>query len=122
MPKNPSIAVAELETASLTSVGAVGVGRCVGFDAAQVSVAGNPVYGLAKFEVAAAGKRLTVVTHGEAVANIGAAVASVGLDLASNASGQLIPAVAGNQIIARALQTGANGDYIRVLICREGAK
>ena len=122
MPKNPSIAVAELETASITSVGAVAVGRCVGFDSAQVSVAGNPVYGIAKFEAITAGKRLTIVTHGEAAAQIGATVASLGLDLASSASGQLIPATTGTQIIARALQTGVNGDYIRVLICREGAK
>lgn len=63
------------------------------------------------------GDPASVIETGEAVAIIGAAVAA-GQYLIANAAGQLIPSTAAaDQVIARAISSGAVlGDYITVLI------
>lgn len=65
------------------------------------------------------GEAASVMVHGVTKAMIGANV-TVGQILTVNAAGALVPAATGNYGCARALQAGANGNYIAVLLLPAG--
>jgi hypothetical protein len=65
---------------------------------------------------------ISVIEHGQAVAQIGAAVTPL-QKLTTNAAGQLIPAVTPQHVIAVALSGNPNaGDYITVFVCGPGGQ
>lgn len=122
MPKSPfHIAVDEGCKATVTPTTAIAQGLAVGFDGQIIGTLGAVAYGIAKFD-GIAGQALTIVTSNEAVVRLGATVSAVGAELTINAAGKSVPAVSGNYVYARALQTGAADDYVRVLFSREGVK
>jgi hypothetical protein len=92
------------------------------FHAALVSVAGAQAIGIIEEDQIVPANAtvptvpLKVVEFGQAVAQIGATVAS-GQLLAANAAGQLVPAQPGQWVVALALDGNPNaGDYICVLV------
>jgi hypothetical protein len=115
-PKGPQF------TESLTPTATVGYtrGLAVGygsdeFHATLIALAGIAILGLIA-EDAVAGLPLLVVEFGQTVAQIGATVAA-GQQLAVNAAGQLVPAQAGQMVVAIALDANPNaGDYISVFV------
>ncbi len=85
------------------------------FHCAAVAAAGAAIIGIVE-EDAVAGLPVKVIEQGQCVAQIGAAV-TPGQLLATNATGQLVPAATTNYIVARAMTGNPNaGDYITVLL------
>lgn len=105
-----------LTTLELTvkASGAVAKYRCVGFDGAQATVAGQKVLGTAMYD-AADGDELPVGADDTVLAIAGAAVA-VGDTLIADANGAVIPdnGTAGNYLWADALEAAAAGDIFEV--------
>lgn len=95
-------------------------GYAVGYDG-NLPTAGSSIRGVLKTS-GVAGDYVTVTTGGEPSAIVGAAV-SYGQDLATDATGKLVPAVSGDQIVARALDVSAAADlFITVELCKETIK
>lgn len=95
--------------------GAVSGGRCVGYNDAQATVAGQVVKGVARSS-AADTLNFPIDVKGTTEAESGAAVA-VGDALMSDASGRVVLRTATNYIVGYALKAAtAAGQYIEVLL------
>ena len=106
--------------ATVNLAAATDIGIAVGYDGAIATAGTTAVYGISLQATTEAG-RGTIVTSDEAIAQCGAALASVGTALAAGTGGKLVAATAGDNIIGRSLTvTGADGEYLRILITREG--
>jgi hypothetical protein len=104
-PKGPQIAES-LAFASVPAVPSRGVAVTYGSDSAHAAVAataGEACIGLIEEDVIS-GLPARIVEFGQAVAQIGASV-TYGQALAVNASAQLVPAVAGQSVVAIALES-----------------
>lgn len=91
------------------------------YHATLAGTAGEQIVGILEEDAVSLQLPVSVIEEGQAVAQIGATVAA-GQSLAVNASGQLVPAVSGNTIVAIALEGNPNaGDYICVRVTGSGA-
>lgn len=85
--------------------------------AALPGAAAASCIGIIEEDAVATTEAISVVEHGQAVAQVGAAVASAPLALTNNAAGQLVPATAGQPVVAISLEAAPNaGDYITVFV------
>ncbi|QNI34528.1 hypothetical protein H7849_11895 [Alloacidobacterium dinghuense] len=120
-PKGPQIKESLLPTALPTARGLAVTYGSDAYHCAIAGVAGEAISGIVEEDAVSLLLPVAVVQHGQTVAQIGAAV-TAGQLLATNATGQLIPAVSTNTIVARALESGTNaGDFICVLVVDGGA-
>jgi hypothetical protein len=111
----------------LTAGGAIttaDVGKALVFSSGKVilnTTAGGRVIGLVGNvqSTLADGDSVEVVMLGECIAQGGATFAR-GVNLTSNASGQLITAASTNQVVGIALEAGTSGGYSRVLFNQQG--
>ena len=80
---------------SLNAIAAAAIlaNRCVGFDDAQASVAGQPVKGVAEYAATGAGDVIAVTSMGTAFVESGGAVA-VGDPIVSDSQGRAVTAAA----------------------------
>lgn len=86
------------------------------YHATLAGTAGEAIVGLIEEDAVSTENPISVVEHGQTVGQIGGAVAANAY-LAVNASGQLVTAVSGNHVVAKALEAGSTaGDYIAVLV------
>lgn len=116
-PKGPQITESLLPTAvtGYTRGLAVTYGADA-YHATLAAAAGEAIVGLIAEDAVSAQNPILVIEFGQAVAQIGAAVAANAF-LAVNASGQLVTAVSTNHVVARALEAGSTvGDYIAVIV------
>lgn len=112
------LAIKELETASVVAAAPFPVGVAIGYDSV-IAAPGKAVRGISKV-AAKSGDCVAIVTEGEAVAQIGAAVPEMGISLKANAAGQLVPASPTDSVIGRSITTATSaGQYIVVYITRE---
>ena len=83
-----------------------GLAVVYGADAYHATLAGAaaPAIGILEEDAISLKNPCAVIEHGQTVAEIGANV-TAGQQLAVNAAGQLVPAVAGNPVIAIALES-----------------
>lgn len=104
-PKGPQVkeSLAFAATPAVPSRGLAVAYGADAFHAAVASVAGQACVGLIEEDVIA-GLPAAIVEFGQGVAQIGANVIA-GQALAANATGQLIPAVAGQAVVAIALES-----------------
>ncbi|MGL5923824.1 DUF2190 family protein [Chroococcidiopsis sp.] len=109
-----------LETRTVTLAGSATVGRCVGYDSLQTTTAGAAnVWGIA-ITNGIIGDRIGVVTEGSVPAEAGAAI-TIGQQVASDATGRLIPATVGQTVLGRSLGAASGaGKFFEVHITREG--
>ena len=109
-----------LETRTVTLAGPATVGRCVGYDSLQTTVAGAPnVWGIATTS-GIIGDRIGVVTEGSVPGEAGAAV-TIGQQVASDALGRLVPATVGQTVLGRSIGAASGlGKFFEVHITREG--
>ncbi len=85
---------------------------------AALPVAANAAcIGLIEEDAVSATGPISVIEFGQTVGQVGAAVAAAPLALTNNATGQLVPATAGQTVVAIAVETTPNaGDYIWVFV------
>jgi hypothetical protein len=107
----------QVRTVQLTA--AVEAGYAVGYNGG-LAIAGQSLQGIAR-QSGVAGDYIACTTSNTASAIVGAAVAN-GADLAVGAGGKLVPAVAGNYIVARALSDSSANLFITVEIKPEAIK
>jgi hypothetical protein len=87
------------------------------YHAAVASVANSACIGIIEEDAVSTTEAIAVIEFGQAVAQVGAAIASAPLALTNNSTGQLVPATAGQTVVAIALETTPNaGDYICVFV------
>ena len=114
-----SLAVKELETASVVATAPFPIGVAIGYDSAIV-IPNKAIRGISKAAALKSGDCVAIVTEGEAVVQIGAAVPEMGMPLKANAAGQLVPASPTDSVIGRSITTATSaGQYIVVYITRE---
>lgn len=117
-----AIAYKAIETANCVVGGStpVTVGLSVGFNGQVVSTRSVMPWGIAQFD-AALGQAVALVTAGEAVAKVGAAITAKDTPLTTDASGRLIPAISTDTVFARSMGTAtAANDFVLIQITREG--
>lgn len=103
-------------TLSITSAGAIAANRLVGFDEAQIAVAGKVAMGVAEHPAASAGKQIAVNVIGTAPVEAGAALAR-GQVFMAGADGRAVPVANGGAVAGRALQAvGAAGVVFEALL------
>lgn len=81
----------------------------------QGAAATDSLVGVVENVAPAAGERCDVVLFGVAEVKLGATVIR-GAPLTSDATGQAVAAVTGNQTIGRAMASGVAGDVVEVLL------
>ena len=87
------------------------------YHAAVASVANSPCIGIIEEDAISTTEAISVIEHGQTVGQVGASIPSAPLALTNNAAGQLVPASAGQPVVAIALETTPNaGDYICVFV------
>lgn len=92
------------------------------YHAALATTAGEPCVGLIEEDAVSLQLPISVIEHGQAVAQIGATVTPL-QKLTNNAEGQLVPAVTPQHVVAVALSGNPNaGDYITVFVCGPGSQ
>lgn len=114
------IAAKSIDDQTVIPTAAVEIGCCVGYDGNQIAAAAGDIRGIAKSN-GSAGVALNIAVMGTVPARVGAAIATVGSKLTSDAQGRLVTAATGEPVFARALQTAAAADqFIEVFITRDG--
>ncbi|CAK0768973.1 Lipoprotein [Gammaproteobacteria bacterium] len=104
-----------LLTLTYLSVGAVGACRFVGYDGAQVSVAGALVLGVSASS-AGTGDAYPVDILGTTLVETGDAI-GIGDEIQSDASGRAIPLATGGKRTGRALSAATgDGQFIEILL------
>jgi len=93
-------------TLSIAAAGPIAAARFVGFDEAQVSVAGRVAMGVSDYAASAAGKQVAVHVLGTAPVESGGPFAKGDL-LKADANGRAIARGADGAVLARALQASA---------------
>jgi hypothetical protein len=87
------------------------------YHAAVASVANSACIGIIEEDAVSTTAAIAVIEFGQTVAQVGAPIPSAPLALTNNASGQLVPAAAGQTLVAIALETTPTaGDYICVFV------
>lgn len=90
--------------------------QAIGFDGAPIAADNVRIKGFAETG-AAAGRAFAVRVLGTGTALAGAAI-SKGDALRTDATGALVPALAGENVVADALEAAAQGEPLEVLIAR----
>jgi hypothetical protein len=107
----------DVRTIQLTAP--VEAGYAVGYNGG-LAMAGQSMQGISR-QSGIAGDYIACTTGNTASAIVGAAVTK-GIDLAIGAGGKLVPAVAGNKIVARALDDSNADLFVTIEIKSEGNK
>jgi hypothetical protein len=111
-PKGPQVKESLLPAALPLGRGLAVVYGADEYHATLATAAGGAILGVAEEDAVSLELPVSVIEEGQTVLQIGAAI-TPGQDLAINATGQFVPAAAGNRIVARALSGNPNaGDYI----------
>lgn len=93
-------------TLSILSTGVILANRLVGFDEAQIAVAGKVAMGAAEYPAEAAGRQVAVNVLGTARVEAGAALAK-GQTFMAGADGRAVPVANGGAVAGRALHPAA---------------
>lgn len=108
---NPSKQYFAVDVIPATGTGVVGPAAVT-----LASVSGQAIMGILQNNPQLA-ESAQVMVHGVTKAVVGASITSIGTILATNAAGQLVPALSGNFGVGKSLQAGvSSGQIISVLL------